>query len=73
MPPSLRIASSLATSARLDASRPLGAVYPTTGVVRDGNLYVVYSHLNELIQAPADQKASLHAQAVIERIGKVVP
>jgi hypothetical protein len=60
-------------SARLDASRPLGDVYPTTGVVRDGDLYVVYSHLDELIQAPAEQKASLHAEAVIERIGRVGP
>ena len=60
-------------SARLDAARPLGDVYPTTGVLRDGDLYVISSHLNELIQAPADQKAALHAQAVIQRIGRVAP
>jgi hypothetical protein len=58
-------------SAKLRASQPLGDVYPTTAVLRDGELYVVHSKLNELIAAAPDEKAALLMQATIERIGRV--
>lgn len=58
-------------SAKLRASQPLGDVYPTTAVQRNDELYVVHSKLNELIAAPADQKAALQMQATIARIGRV--
>lgn len=58
-------------SAQLRASAPLGDVYPTTAARRGDALYAVYSKLNELIQAPATQKARLQTQAAIVQIGTV--
>jgi hypothetical protein len=58
-------------SAKLYAVQRLGTEYPTTGVVRDGNIYVVQSKLNELIQASPDQKVQLRQEAIIRRIGTV--
>lgn len=52
-------------SARVSAVEPLGDVYPTTGVLRDGALYVLHSKLDELIQAPPAQKAELRMEATI--------
>lgn len=60
-------------SATLHASQPLDASYPTTGVVRDGSYYVLASRLNELIQAPADQKPLLQVQATIQPVATLAP
>lgn len=58
-------------SAKVSATHPLGPVYPTTGVVRDGKFYVLASKLNELIQAPTAQKPLLQEQATIREVAKV--
>jgi len=60
-------------SATLRAVEPLGTAYPTTAALRGGALYVVQSQLDELIQAPAERKAELHAQALIRQIGSFAP
>ena len=60
-------------SASVRSIEPLGPVYPTTAVLRDGTLYVVHSQLNELIQSAADLRAALHAEATITAIGRVTP
>jgi DNA-binding beta-propeller fold protein YncE len=53
------------TTAKVSAVQPLGDVYPTTAVLRDGKLYVLHSKLNELIASPPERKAQLHEQAMI--------
>jgi sugar lactone lactonase YvrE len=58
-------------TARVRAVKPLGAVYPTTGVLRDGKMYVVSSRLNALIQSAPEQRERLHEEATIRQIGKV--
>jgi sugar lactone lactonase YvrE len=58
-------------SARLRAVQELGDVYPTTGVLRDGRIYVLHSKLNELIQSPPEQKAQLNIEATIRSIARV--
>jgi hypothetical protein len=58
-------------SARLVGQQPLGDVYPTTAVLRDGRIYAVSSKLNRLLQAPADRQQALRVQATIQSIGKV--
>ncbi|HXI55446.1 MAG TPA: hypothetical protein VNO55_05275 [Polyangia bacterium] len=58
-------------SARLVGQQPLGDVYPTTAVLRDGRIYAVSSKLNQLLLAPADQQQELRVQATIRFIGKV--
>lgn len=58
-------------SAKVRAAQPLGDRYPTTAVLRDRDIFVVSSQLNELIQAPAEQKPRLAAEAKIERVGRV--
>lgn len=60
-------------SATLRAVEPLGNSYPTTAVLRGDGLYVVQSQLDELILAPPERKAELHAQATIRRIGSFAP
>ncbi|WP_428261687.1 hypothetical protein [Haliangium sp.] len=60
-------------SARLDQILPLGAVYPTTGVVREGRIYVVHSKLNELIQSSVEDRERLRTEATIQDIGHVAP
>ena len=57
-------------TAKLRGVQELGDVYPTTGVLRDGKIYVISSKLNELIQAPPEQKAGLRAEATIQQIGR---
>jgi sugar lactone lactonase YvrE len=58
-------------SAKLRAVQELGNVYPTTAVLRRGRIYALHSQLNQLIQAPAEQKAQLRMEATIESIGTV--
>lgn len=57
------------STARLRAVQRLGDVYPTTGVLRDGKLYVIYSKLNELIQSSPEQRERLRVEATIQQIG----
>ena len=59
-------------TAKLRAVRDLGNVYPTTAVLRRRRIYALHSQLNELISAPAEQKAQLRMEATIESIGKVL-
>ncbi len=51
----------------------LGDVYPTTGVVRDGALFVLTSSLHHLLLAPADQKAEQRDLATVRRVGTTDP
>lgn len=60
-------------SAKVTATQPLGDVYPTTAVLKNGTLYVVHSKLNELIMSPPEKKAELHVQATIRPIARVAP
>ncbi|MDN4501406.1 hypothetical protein QX776_03295 [Alteromonadaceae bacterium BrNp21-10] len=46
-----------------------GDVYPTTGIVLDGKIYVVYSKLNTLVAAPPAEKSQLRQKAKIAQIG----
>jgi hypothetical protein len=59
------------TTAKHRGVLSLGDVYPTTSVLRHGQLYVLSSKLNQLIQAPPEQKAQLRTQATIQKIGNV--
>ncbi|MGK3989529.1 hypothetical protein WME99_41160 [Sorangium sp. So ce136] len=56
-------------SAELRSVQELGDVYPTTGVLRGGKLYVISSKLNELIQSAPAQKDQLREEATIQQIG----
>jgi hypothetical protein len=56
-------------TAKLRATEPLGDVYPTTAVRKKETIYVMHSKLNQLIQAPPNQKASLRIEATVEPIG----
>lgn len=47
---------------------PLGDVYPTTGALKDGRLYVVHSSLDGLLSAPRGQQGTLSATATIEPV-----
>ena len=58
-------------SASVRATYAFENVYPTTGVLREGTLYAVYSQLNQLIQASSEQKALLRVEATILPIGRV--
>jgi sugar lactone lactonase YvrE len=49
----------------------LGAVYPTTGVVRKGNIYVLHSNLQALMLASKEEKSQLQKMATIQQIGSV--
>jgi DNA-binding beta-propeller fold protein YncE len=50
----------------------LGDVYPTTGTLRDGRLYVIHSKLNELLQSTTpEQRERLQMEATIQQIGTV--
>lgn len=61
------------STAKLRAVQRLGEVYPTTGALRDGKLYVIYSKLNELIQSSPEQRDRLRVEATIQQIGSVAP
>jgi hypothetical protein len=61
------------STARVQEVRPLGEVYPTTSVVRDHQIFVLASSLNELIQAPAAEKGSLRREGTLIPIGRIWP
>ncbi len=58
-------------SASRIAEYSLGSVYPTTGVVRQGKIYVLYSSLNILVTAAKEAKNSLRQRAIIQQIGLI--
>jgi hypothetical protein len=60
-------------TAKVGQVEPLGDVYPTTAVMRNGQIYVLYTKLNELIQLPQDKKAGLREEAKLLPIGAIVP
>ncbi|MEW8507189.1 MAG: hypothetical protein AB2598_10825 [Candidatus Thiodiazotropha sp.] len=59
-------------SATVTMRLPLGAVYPTTAVRKEGRLYVMHSNLDELITAPPERRDKLSRRATIRQIGEVV-
>lgn len=59
-------------SAKLALVQQLGDVYPTTAVLREDTIYVVYSKLNELIELPREQKGHLGTLAAILPLARVV-
>jgi sugar lactone lactonase YvrE len=59
------------STAKVDGVQPLGDVYPTGGVLRDGTLYVLHSKLNELIKPSTKGKVSLDRQAIIQPIATI--
>jgi len=59
------------TSAQVVAVQRLGDAYPTTGVIRDGMLYVVQSKLNQLLSSSQEQKAGLKERATLRSIARV--
>jgi len=48
-----------------------GDVYPTTGVLKNGKIFAVYSKLNTLVAAPESEKSNIRQHATIELIGYV--
>ena len=58
-------------TAKLTGTAPLGDVYPTTAVVRDGKVYVVHSKLDELVGAAPEKKALLRRQAEVQQIATI--
>ena len=49
----------------------LGAVYPTTGVIKNGNIYVMHSNLQALMLATKKQKNQLQKKATIQQVGNI--
>ncbi|MFO0546862.1 MAG: cupin domain-containing protein [Polyangiaceae bacterium] len=52
---------------------PMSDDYPTTGTLKDGNLYVVHSSLNVLIASPREQQSTLRATATIDPVQLLAP
>mgnify|MGYP000083922537 CR=1 FL=1 len=48
-------------------------VYPTTGTIKNDEIYVVHSNLNALVSAPKGEKAKQRKRATIEKIGTINP
>jgi len=46
-----------------------GSVYPTTGVIKKGNIYVMHSNLQALMRASKEEKNQLHKIATIQQVG----
>jgi quercetin dioxygenase-like cupin family protein/sugar lactone lactonase YvrE len=60
-------------SASVRATLPLGDVYATTAVQRDGALFAISTKLDELLRSTPEQRATLRRRAEIRRIGTVGP
>ena len=50
---------------------PFGNVYPTTGTLKDEEVYIVHSKLNNLTSAPRDKQGKLSQNAKIVQIGHI--
>jgi hypothetical protein len=55
-------------SATVRRAEPLGEVYPTTSVLRDGQVFVLSSHLDELIKAPPAAQPALRREGRLTSI-----
>ena len=53
------------------AKQQFDPVYLTTGVIKQNKIYVIYSHLNELISATNEARKQLQYKAVIQQVGVV--
>ncbi len=58
-------------SAQITSTYDFGNVYPTTNVVKDGEIFGMYSKIGDLVAAPADKKSSIKEVAVIQKIGNI--
>jgi sugar lactone lactonase YvrE len=58
-------------TATVQQKAPLDDVYPTTAALYRGQLYVLQSQLNELLQGPAEQRTGSVRQATLEPIATV--
>ena len=58
-------------TATVQQQAPLGDVYPTTAALYRGQLYVLHSQLNELLQGPAEQRSASVRQATLQPIAAV--
>jgi hypothetical protein len=58
-------------SASLVATQPLGDVYPTTATVRDGQLLVLHTNLDELLGSSPETRPTLARRATLRPIGSV--
>lgn len=56
-------------SGKITGKYQFGDVYPTASVVKNGEIYGLYSKNGELVAAPADKKASLQVKAILQKIG----
>jgi hypothetical protein len=56
-------------SASIRSVQPLGSVYPTTATLREGQLLVLHSNLDELLGSSAEQRAGLARRATLRRLG----
>jgi 2-haloacid dehalogenase len=56
-------------TAAIIQSQEIGPVYPTTGTVKEGMIYLLHSNLGDLVKAPADEKEKLKNKATIIKIG----
>jgi sugar lactone lactonase YvrE len=60
-------------SARVASRVATGDVYPTTGALAGGKLWVVHTRLDTLISAPAGEKATVRETPLIEPVGGATP
>jgi len=60
-------------TARIIDEYKFANVYPTTGVVKNGKIYVLHSSLNLLVNATPAEKNKMHKRAVIQQIGSIRP
>jgi hypothetical protein len=58
-------------TATVQQQAPLGDVYPTTAALYRGQLYVLHSQLNELLQGPPEQRSGSVRQATLQPIARV--
>ena len=58
-------------TAKVTDSYYFGDVYPTTGVIKNKDIFVVFSSINRLLAAPAGKKPDLKLNPVIQKIGSL--
>ncbi|MBV1908200.1 MAG: SMP-30/gluconolactonase/LRE family protein [Kangiellaceae bacterium] len=49
----------------------IGDVYPTTGTIKNEELYVIHSNINKLLSASERNKVKIRIQAKIKRFGRI--
>lgn len=58
-------------TAKVTNTYKFGSVYPTTGVVKKGNIYVLHSNLQALMLASKEEKSQLQKTATIQQVGGI--